>query len=709
MPNVRSPAAAKRRRMRQRAGRNKKNKESRRSEKIGKLYNDEGDDRQWEKPPDESTGLDAGLVSYLTQISESLTNLENGEEGEEEHAKDSPEEGDTSARGLLVKNSLMELVPRIHEVARDPLGSRILEKLIEADSNGDAVRRLCETLFLSGKGRVLDVAQHRCGSHVLEKLIETVGKEGAVEAKGPSPGMLLLADFAESLTGDDIVFLISDARGSHVFRVLVAVLAALPIDEPRQAKLEDYNGARPTPYFLSDAYSTTDRAKSSLVALNYSLVNGNTDFGSLSGDPYTSAALQGLLSACMVAEESGVEASKLAVAALGGAELTYLSDMCFHTSGSPLVERIILCIAFGSCEEAKNMLKKLASEFDGHMVEMAEDARANFVLQRWLLFGVKDRGGVSRAWNSLEQKISSLIGCTSPREGVVLALARCAEVYGDDNLRRKVSRAIVKAVSGREHMGPKDIIVNTMAASEKRAINILESVRKWGDQSYMLPPSEQVSAKASSRPPRSNAYIKPCNTMQRFSHVGVLLARCLIRYKGNAGQPIRESMCSLSECMILALSLDSVAARAIEQQIATGYSPKLATSVLKITLSRNDNAILLGMARSPSGSIVLQRSVEAATTVDEREIVIKKLSQLREQLGEESAAKILLRKLRVEEYMERPKMWRERELGKRTIRGLFNEIFEGDDSHSVPKKRKGVAEATKSKRRKLKGNSVQKM
>ncbi len=189
----------------------------------------------------DSTSLDPNLLSYILKIQEDLNQMHTQEVSGARFSRPSMEDIDDdtpSPPSLLARNALSELQSRIHEVAMDRSASRILESLLLVANDEAVVADSLMAILSLGSTRVAVLAQHRCGSHVLEALVNAVSSSSTsnVYVRQAMKGIVkLLKDWDV----DTLLTMMNHSCGSHVLRVIFASLAGLPVEEPREAKIDD--------------------------------------------------------------------------------------------------------------------------------------------------------------------------------------------------------------------------------------------------------------------------------------------------------------------------------------------------------------------------------------------------------------------------------------------------------------------------------------
>lgn len=616
--------------------------------------------------------LDAELAQYLRQVRDDLQRLAT----EDEQETTATASDDQPQSVLLARNALSSLTGHLHEVAMDTAGSRILEFLLQAaSSDRDAMAEALNNLLALGSQRFGTLCQHRCASHVLQSLIHVVVDARSM-AFGPGHTMTaienLIATLAEWPAGD-VAAIMSHSSGTYVFREIVAGLAGLPVDEPKEQKLNDSKGSSRIKSYIDELQvDVPSEWLAAISKLGSSLVEADDGYElqSMLSAPASCGALQALLSGLV--RYGRAEARQLAKACIKDSCL----DLCYDACSARFMERAIVCL--GPVEFLPSL--------KGHFAELAADGKANYVLQR-LLLGLRGRGLVMSAWDELEASLPKMVGFGSAREGVVLAMIRAAEVEGDEQVRRRAARLIAKA-TGASGPNAKHIIGILLAGSLEMWSRWKDGVNIWADNGMGLQDAGLQTRKG------QQTMTSP-KGLPLLSVLGTLTARSLLRYPGSPGQIARDSMGNMSSEELIALGLDASGSRLLElwlEHDAEGAPhSKTAGSFVSAVLDKvDDNGLLGPFARNAYGAQVLSRAVILCpTTVKKR--TMDALAADMENLKEDDYGRQVLRKCRVEDYLRRTDEWSAVESARDTRYRLFADILNApeDDDGARKSSRKG--------------------
>jgi len=569
----------------------------------------------------DSTTLDQDLFAYLVRIQEDLNAmLSEAPQNDDENVFD-----ELPPVVLLAQNALSEITPRIHEVAMDPMGSRLLQSLIKNARNESVISGVLGSLLSLGTNRVVALAQHRCASHVLQDSITV-----AATVAGNRAVMEKLVGVVTSWDFYTIRDIISEGSGSHVMRAIFAVLAGIPMEEPRESKLDDSNPVPIVPYFKKDDIDPTPLEwHKAITHVVEQLMGVNPEqIQKLVWTTASSGALQVLIAACTVIDRA--LSKKLVKICMG----ENLSDLVWDTCGSRFIEHVVTCLGAGIIWD---LIKN-------HLSEMIADRNANFVVQRVLL-NMKGRAQVKAAWDILEPKIPEML--KGRKNGVVLAMCRAAEAEGGDVLQKRAAKAIAKAL-------------NATGEDLKHFIGAVI----MGSMNYWKSIKEEI---ASSGFEKQDVLKIPT----KFNTINVLLARCLLRYKGSASQTIRDSMGALSQLEILALAANSGGSRVLEQWMELNV--KNCTKFLHATLM-HDGVPVIGAARSPYGTQLLARCIPLCGANLQKKVMDILVGKL-ESLKTHRFGSIVVRKCKVDLYNHRPDDWMSLGSGRESRARIFADIL----------------------------------
>ncbi len=196
--------------------------------------------------------------------------------------------------------------------------------------------------------------------------------------------------------------------------------------------------------------------------------------------------------------------------------------------------------------------------------------------------------------------------------------------------------------------------------------------------------------------------LQPPRSLPYLSTIGMLTARCLLRYPGRAGQNARDSMATLTQLEILALSGNPVGSRLLEQWMdldSNDGPPKNTVRFINSVLSFGSTAVC-ATAKSPYGTQLLSRSVPRAPRNIQKKVMDVLASNLTE-LKDHRYGTVVIRKCRVEQYVRGHSRWMEEGFCRETRHRLFADILkdEGDVRESSaakakPKSKKDKRSAT---------------
>ena len=621
------------------------------------------------------------LQSYLEKLVNDLEQLDPGAELATLWAKKANRDDDDIPQSvLLARNSLKELAPHAHELSRDGYAGRILERLLEASNDVDASAELLKAILSCGSKRLLELSLHGCASHVLQKLIGTTAITSYEDSECSKQAMELLSETVSAWTCGDIIEVIYSSAGSHVFRACVAALAGIPVEEPRETKLDDANPQKITNYIENMAVDVPKTNHETVKQLVDKLLQKDTkDLLDIPWTPASSTAVQGLIAAVSVSNRS------LAKQAFDSLVSSQFEELIFDTCGSRFIERGLVCLG--------NLFNK--DLMKGKLLSLSRHPKANFCVQRFLL-GLKGRGAVMNAWDELEMYISEMLGFGKGREGVVLSLLRVTEAEGDENCRRRATRCIVGA-SGAKGEKLKELAGILMMGSFDVWQHWRSKVKEIGRSGFGLTGKDTDSL-----------FIPQFLT--RPSLLGTLIARCIMRFPGGPGQACRDSMASLANDEIIALIGNPIGSRLIEQWVASDCSEqggKIAMKVITaLGIDQGDGGILAS-CRNQYAARVLVKCIPRLQS-QHRQAVMNILASHYQPLKKHNSAQIVLRKCRVEQFMRRGEDWNQGESKRETRNRLFADILEDqeDEDATTAGNTKGANSQGKKRKRRDQKTSV---
>lgn len=268
-------------------------------------------------------------------------------------------------------------------------------------------------------------------------------------------------------------------------------------------------------------------------------------------------------------------------------------------------------------------------------------------------------------WDQLEDKIGDLLSFGRGREGVVLALMRVTEVEGDENCKKRASRCLARACGGVGE-NSKNLALILMLGSMEMCERWKTVVQGLGKEGLGM----VGGGKDALRVPRE---------VPSIGLLGGLIVRCVLRYSGGAGQAVRDCLAGLGDVHMLALMGCATGSRVLEQWIEVerqeGAGKKYVGKIVNMICRMNGEGGVLGLARNSYGARVLLKCM-AVAGAGQRKMVMDALAGNMKKLKEVDCGEMLLRKLRVEQYMKRGEEWEEMESARETRERLFRTILE---------------------------------
>lgn len=578
-------------------------------------YQEHRNHRTYEALAYESTTLDADLFSYLQKIQADLNSMI------EDVRFQDDEDGEPTAAELLAQNALSEFESKMHEVAMDPVGSRVLENLFKVAKDETIIANVLASLLSLGSGRVAVLSQHHLASHVLEALVTRVASLPRT-VLAVHDAMTQLTKVLSAWDLETLISVMGVVSGSRVLRVIFAALVGIPVEEPREAKLGDSEPRNLKSYVERLRKDTAEEWHAGISSCAELLLTDATQLEKLPWETASCTALQSLIAASTCIDRP--LGKKLATAALG----KQLSDLVFDRCGSRFVERVVTCLGAAVVWD----------EVQGHLGELISHASGNFVAQRVFL-GLKGRAQVKSVWDEVEKLLPKMLGFASAREGVALTLVRAAEVEGGDALQRRASKSVANAI-GAVGDKTKHLMGLLLTGSIDSWMHWRETIENGG--------LNGVGIRG-----KDSDFLHTPREVARFGTVGMLIARSLLRYSGVAGQTARDSMASLTQLELVALCGDAVGSRLLEQWIA--LDSKNHNKFLLSLLSAKPSAVF-GAAKSPYGAIILSRCVAGAPRNLQKQ-VMGALSAKIELLKAHRHGEVVVRKCRVEQFMHQEEEW----------------------------------------------------
>ncbi len=595
---------------------------------------------------EEPTTLDRELYSYLVRVQNELESLSahSAQASSEEIAgKDDDDDDDgLPPPVLLAQNAVCEIIPRLHEVAVDPSGSRVLQSLLRRIRDPEIVADMLRNVVSPGASRFASLAEHRCASHVLQDICTFL-----------SSYSLSLVSVRESISNlvqtimmwdlGQLLLVMESPGGSHVLRSVFGLLAGISPEEPRTAKLDDSSPVPIRPYFEISRVETPQEWHRAVIHFANLFISTPDRVKNLPWSTAPCSALQCLISASACIDRGLTK--KLVKAVMVG----QLSDLVFDSCGSRFVERAVTCLGAGIVWD----------EVKGHLGEMIAHPKANHVAQRVFL-RLSGRSQVKAIWDEVEPKVMDCLRIGSGREGVALAMVRAAEAEGDDVQRRRASKCIAKSME-------------TNGENSKYFVGAIlrGSVQEW------LKWSSEINScglpKLGINRNDGDA-LRVGSNLNSFNIINVLIARSLLRFRGAAGQAARDSMNSLSQFEILALIASSVSSRVIEQWV--DLDTKNSEKVIQAVMSAEPWSVL-ATAKSAYGAMVISRCIPKAHQELQKQIMDVLGSKI-QHLKQDRFGSVVVRKCRVESYVHDPDKWRNMSRGRATRARLFEDLFQSE-------------------------------
>lgn len=607
------------------------------------------------------SALDTDLSSYLEQLQRDLERVQREEADGGAYGEDETEERPAM---LLARNGLQSLRPQLHEVSMDSVGSRIIESLIRAVSDdADTIAETLTSIFNLGSRRVTALALHRCGSHVLQTLADiiSVANINIVRSGLVMQAIEGICKVIDEWTVEEFSEVIYNPCGSHVFRSLIACISGLPVDEPKEQKLDDLMGSQRVPSYLEHAVAVPEEWLETAGRLSQKLIDSSSKelLSNLIWHPASCAAYQSLLSA--VTQYDRELAKELVSKSFNGCSVL---DTCFDTHGARYVERIVVCLG----------TSYVLPHLKGNLARMSSDSKANYVVQR-ILLSLRGRGAVMSAWDELEPELPKMVAFGSSRDGVVLAMIRAAEIEGDEQVRRRAARSIAKTV-GAVGSNARFLCGILITGTIDRWQRWREGVKDWAESGMGIQLNRKVEEE-------EECVLQLPGGMPGISLLGVLKARSLLRYPGGPGQVARDSMANLSSTEVLALSTHPTGSRLIEQWMSADEelgTNKAYQAHISYALELGESGIgVAALSRNPYGAQILIKAVPRAPE-HVRKLAMDALAARVASLRDHQFGRQVVRKCRVDEYIRRTNDWSATESARDKRHRLFSDILTVNDN-----------------------------
>lgn len=628
------------------------------------------------------TLLDAELLSYLRKLE---ADLEQEDPGAEIALSWRGTDGeDVPPSVLLARNALLELAPRMNEIARDNSAGRMVETLAKCAQDPNVTSEVLSGLLACGPTRLASLATHHCASHVFETLLN-VTNACVDESESAVLAISQLSKHVSLWSAEDVLEMIHSAAGSHVFRTCMAVLSGLPNDEPREAKLDDSQPQKVLTYMETMRNSVPEEWLNAVAHVATTLLGSvKCSFSDMVWDTFTCAAIQSLLSAVSLVDRA--LAKRIAEEGMKAGFDELVQNPC----GCRFVERVILVVGSSAVK----------SSMSGRLTELSHHPKANFCVQRMLL-RLKGRGAVMSAWDELEDAVPNMIGFGKAREGVVLSLLRITEAEGDENCRRRASRCIARASGA----------IGDNAKMLAGAL-VMGSLQMWGRWQKCV---AEIGLSGMGLNGREADVLRIPKRLPAPSLLGTLMARCLLRFPGGPGQVIRDSIAAFTDEEMLALLGDPNGSRLIEQWMANEdpeRAMKIAGKIIRIISGKDGAHRIPAVARNPYGAMVIVKCTSVLGGPQRRKLMDVLASDINN-LRDHDSGQMVIRKCRVEQYMKRGDEWEREESAMATKQRLFADIL-GDretdvaEAQSVPTEgKKKVSDADKKRKKRKRTTQVE--
>jgi len=349
------------------------------------------------------------LYSYLVRVQNELQPLNGNSAQSSNRVITGDDNDDLPPYVLLAQNAICEIIPRLHEVAIDPSGSKVLQSLLRRIPDPEIVANTLRNVISIGASRFESLVEHRCSSHVLQDICNLLSSY--------SSSLISVRDSILSLIQSIILWdlyhlliVMESPGGSHVLRSIFGMIAGISAEEPRTAKLDDSSPVSIIPYFEINRIETPEEWHRIVVYFANLIVSAPSDRENLPWSTASCSALQGLISASAYID--GGLTKKLVKAVM----LDQLSDLVFDSCGSRFVESAVTCLSAGIVWD----------EVKGHLGEMIAHPKADHMAQRVLL-RLSGRSQVKAIWDEVEQNVTDCLRFGSGREGVLLTIVRDTE------------------------------------------------------------------------------------------------------------------------------------------------------------------------------------------------------------------------------------------------------------------------------------------
>lgn len=602
--------------------------------------------------------LDANIDAYLTKLQQSLDEFNVTQTSDEQYSD--PNDGDghnPSPVTLLARNALKELSPRLPELTRNGAASRLLEELI-VRAGSPASIMLLDTLLEAGSRQFASLTMHPSASHFLQTCITTASYTGVPAA---------LPQIISSWSYDLLIQVMSSSAGTHVFRAAISLLVRVPAEEPTCARLRD-DVPPSTRYFDNVSNKPDEAAITAVTIISETLLQHQNDLPQLLQAPQSCGAIQALLTALAVCNVS--KAAEFATSVLPPSSF---DDAIVHRVASRFIDRMILTCGWQIVDDHFRDNETL-TRYTFHPT-------ANFCVQRYIAL-LTSRPEVARVIRVLEPTIDSLLSPSTPRDGVVLALARAAEYHGDIHTQSLLARAIA---SGAGAIDKDARYLAGHLAMRGKAL--------WGEWCRRVDEKGMAALFTEVKRTKQKALTLP-QTLPRASLLGTLIARALMRFPGGAGQGARASLSSLSNTILLALSADPVGNRLVEQWLLDPVpkrAEKIAGKLLSLFI---DNAQSAGkgtfgaVCRNANAGMLVIKSMERANAGLRRK-VMENLAGIVDELLADRFGQVVIRKCRVRRFMKRNSQWEHETNAIETKQRLFADIFRDDQDLEIKENLKG--------------------
>ncbi|KAJ2799812.1 Nucleolar protein 9 [Coemansia guatemalensis] len=585
---------------------------------------------------------------------------------------DNPDFETGEDRALFVNNVYNEMKGYELQLTTDHECSRILEKLFRISSEYQIKR-----FFSITRDDTIRLAIHRFSSHTIQTLLllsavalehekrrSASSIEAEVEANGDAEQVRtkvpnfeeLILELVETLT-PHWAFLMSNEYASHIQRVLLLVLTGKPIEDQMNSKnsiksrrsakyMEENNGAPVNHRSLSTQRVVPDSFAAALEKLLTTTSDAMSDYTARGfvSNPVGSPVLQLMLQ--LQAERGELEQpgsllDKCLMGLLTDAENnensrrdSTIGMMLEDTVGSHFLQKVLELGSYG-------LLQTLYSRyFSGKLQKLAFHPISNFVVQS-MFANAKSPAQLK----SMIAEVMPIVGdlLFKNRPGVVRALTDSCVRLG----------ACYTEIMNGLYTG-----LGASAGEErKELINLLAFLTPYPD------------------------FVKADYNSLQFSIQGSLIIQSILRFPGEAHEPIMESYFGQDRDKIYSWCKDPSGSRIIEAIIASPRSlPKTKRRVLEQFTNK-----FADLAVNKYGSHIVDACWNVAD-IAFKEKIIKEIIQREARVLDSPFGRIVMRNCGAEQYKRRADEWRQRVRNTEKRKRMFKDIVDVGASASATKR-----------------------